>query len=108
VAGRIAIDNLSVSLRVSGALVGQRFAYDRKGGPRHLRSDMYKIKEARFLAPEIKLFRMIDPRLARRRRPGQFVIVRIRDHGERIPLTIADSEAVGNMNLAFRDRYFYR
>jgi len=69
---------------------------------------MYKIKEARFLAPEIKLFRMIDPRLARRRRPGQFVIVRIRDHGERIPLTIADSEAVGNMNLAFRDRYFYR
>jgi len=92
VAGRIAIDNLSVSLRVSGALVGQRFAYDRKGGPRHLRSDMYKIKEARFLAPEIKLFRMIDPRLARRRRLGQFVIVRIRDHGERIPLTIADSD----------------
>jgi len=54
---------------------------------------MFPIVEARFLAPEIKLFRVQAPRVARRRLPGQFVIVRLHEHGERIPLTIADSSA---------------
>ncbi len=53
---------------------------------------MFEIKEARFLAPEIKLFRIAAPRVARKRKAGQFVIVRIHEHGERIPLTIADSD----------------
>ncbi|MCA9263200.1 MAG: sulfide/dihydroorotate dehydrogenase-like FAD/NAD-binding protein [Planctomycetales bacterium] len=52
---------------------------------------MYPIQEARFLAPDIKLFRITAPRIARRRQAGQFVIVRVHEHGERIPLTIADS-----------------
>ena len=52
---------------------------------------MYLIKEARFLAPDIKLFRIEAPRIARKRQAGQFVIVRVHDNGERIPLTIADS-----------------
>ena len=54
---------------------------------------MYPILEARFLAPEIKYFRVGAPRIARRRRAGQFVIVRVTDGGERIPLTIADGDA---------------
>ncbi|MEM8864609.1 MAG: sulfide/dihydroorotate dehydrogenase-like FAD/NAD-binding protein [Planctomycetota bacterium] len=54
---------------------------------------MFAITEARFLAPEIKLLRIEAPRIARRRLAGQFVIVRVHDHGERIPLTIADSDA---------------
>ena len=33
--------------------------------------------------------------MARKRRPGQFVIVRVHEEGERIPLTIADSSAAG-------------
>ena len=53
---------------------------------------MFPIKEATFLAPDVKLFRIAAPRIARRRQAGQFVIVRIHDHGERIPLTIADSD----------------
>lgn len=53
---------------------------------------MFPIKEARFLAPDVKLFRIEAPRIARRRKAGQFVIVRIHEHGERIPLTIADSD----------------
>ena len=53
---------------------------------------MFAIKEARKLAPGIKLFRIEAPRIARKRQAGQFVIVRIHDHGERIPLTIADSD----------------
>jgi ferredoxin--NADP+ reductase len=53
---------------------------------------MFKIMEARFLAPEVKLFRIESPRVARKRKAGQFVIVRIDEYGERIPLTIADSD----------------
>lgn len=54
---------------------------------------MYLIKEARFLAPDIKLFRISAPRIARKRQAGQFVIVRVHENGERIPLTIAASDS---------------
>jgi ferredoxin/flavodoxin---NADP+ reductase len=53
---------------------------------------MFEITEARFLAPDIKLLRIDAPRIARKRKAGQFVIVRVHEHGERIPLTIADSD----------------
>ncbi len=52
---------------------------------------MNKIVEARFLAPEIKLFRIVAPKIAEKRKPGQFVVVRVDEYGERIPLTISDS-----------------
>jgi len=57
------------------------------------RSLMYLIREARFLAPDVKLFRIEAPRVARKRRAGQFVILRVHEEGERIPITIADSDA---------------
>jgi ferredoxin--NADP+ reductase len=50
------------------------------------------ILEARFIAPEVKYFRIDAPKIARKRRAGQFVILRASDDGERIPLTIADSD----------------
>jgi len=53
---------------------------------------MFQIVEAGFLAPEIKRFVIEAPRVARKRRAGQFVIVRVYAHGERIPLTIADGD----------------
>lgn len=53
---------------------------------------MYKIVEAGFLAENIKRFVIEAPRIAKKRKAGQFVIIRIDDHGERIPLTIADSD----------------
>ena len=52
---------------------------------------MYDIVEARPLARGIKLFVINAPRIARKQKPGQFVIVRLDDCGERIPLTIADA-----------------
>ncbi len=52
---------------------------------------MYRIVEARFLAENIKLFEIEAPRIAKKRKAGQFVIIRLDEHGERIPLTIADS-----------------
>ncbi len=53
---------------------------------------MYQITEARFLAQDIKLFKIKSPKIAEKRKAGQFVIIRIAEHGERIPLTIADSD----------------
>jgi glutamate synthase (NADPH/NADH) small chain len=51
-----------------------------------------KIIEAKFIAPDIKWFRVFAPVIARKRKPGQFVIIRVSDRGERIPLTIVDSD----------------
>jgi ferredoxin--NADP+ reductase len=53
---------------------------------------MFPILEAHFLAPDVKLFRIQAPRVARKRRAGQFVILRVHETGERIPITIADSD----------------
>ncbi len=53
---------------------------------------MFEILEARFVAPDVKLFRIHAPRVAGKRRAGQFVILRIHERGERIPITIADSD----------------
>ena len=51
---------------------------------------MYKILYKRELASGIWEMRIEAPRVARAALPGQFVIVRADEHGERIPLTIAD------------------
>ena len=45
---------------------------------------------AKFIAPDIKRFIIEAPLIARKGRPGQFVIVRISETGERIPLTLVD------------------
>lgn len=55
---------------------------------------MYKIADARFLAENVKLFEIEAPRIAKKRQAGQFVIIRVEEHGERIPLTIADSDPI--------------
>lgn len=54
---------------------------------------MYRITEAALLAPDVKRICIEAPEIARKQRAGQFVIVRVHAHGERIPLTIADSDA---------------
>ncbi|RPJ47454.1 MAG: sulfide/dihydroorotate dehydrogenase-like FAD/NAD-binding protein, partial [Candidatus Latescibacterota bacterium] len=53
---------------------------------------MHRIFEARFLAPTIKYFRIEAPKVAAKRKAGQFVILRVTPDGERIPLTIADAD----------------
>ncbi|MGA2005829.1 MAG: sulfide/dihydroorotate dehydrogenase-like FAD/NAD-binding protein [Terriglobales bacterium] len=61
---------------------------------------MFKIINAQFIAPGIKRFVIEAPRIARKQRPGQFVIVRVNERGERIPLTIERSDAEkGTVNL---------
>ena len=60
---------------------------------------MFPIVESRPLAPDVRLFRIVAPRIARKREPGQFVIVRLHADGERIPLTIADSDREAGTEL---------
>ncbi len=54
---------------------------------------MFPILEKRCLAPGIWLMKVGAPRVARAALPGQFVIVRADECGERVPLTIADFDA---------------
>jgi ferredoxin--NADP+ reductase len=61
---------------------------------------MYRIVEARDVGFKIRQFVIEAPRIARKQRPGQFVILRLRDRGERIPLTIKSSDpAAGTVTI---------
>ncbi|MGB7602973.1 MAG: sulfide/dihydroorotate dehydrogenase-like FAD/NAD-binding protein [Candidatus Sulfotelmatobacter sp.] len=53
---------------------------------------MFKIIDAEFLAPGIKRFVLEAPRISRKQKPGQFVILRVYEEGERIPITIESSD----------------
>jgi ferredoxin/flavodoxin---NADP+ reductase len=54
---------------------------------------MFRILDAKQLASDVKWFKIDAPLVAKHREPGQFVILRLSETGERIPLTIADSDA---------------
>ncbi len=51
---------------------------------------MYKILLREDLVPNIHLFKVEAPEVAKKAQPGQFVVIRIDEKGERIPLTVAD------------------
>ena len=50
----------------------------------------YKIVRKKVLNPQIFLMEVDAPLIARKAEPGQFIILRIDDHGERVPFTIND------------------
>jgi ferredoxin--NADP+ reductase len=65
---------------------------------------MARILETRRLTPVTKLFRLEAPLIAASARPGQFVMLRVRDGGERIPITIADYDrAAGTLTLVVQE-----
>jgi ferredoxin/flavodoxin---NADP+ reductase len=53
---------------------------------------MFKIKGAEMIAPGIKRFVIEAPRIAKKHQAGQFLILRLDEHGERIPLTIESAD----------------
>jgi ferredoxin--NADP+ reductase len=53
---------------------------------------LYKIVTKQELVPNINLFEFSAKEVAAKTKPGQFVILRIDEDGERIPLTIADAD----------------
>ncbi len=54
---------------------------------------MFLIRKAEWLAPQVRRIEVEASRVAAHHRPGHFVIVRVCEGGERIPLTIASSDA---------------
>ncbi|MFV9567001.1 sulfide/dihydroorotate dehydrogenase-like FAD/NAD-binding protein [Thermoanaerobacter mathranii] len=65
---------------------------------------MYKIVRKKVLNPVVKLMDIEAPRVAKSAKPGQFVIIRIYDKGERIPLTIADYDPKkGTVTIVFQE-----
>jgi len=65
---------------------------------------VYKILHKETLSDVNKLMVVAAPIVARKARAGQFVIVRIDEHGERIPLTIADYDREeGTITIIFQE-----
>jgi NAD(P)H-flavin reductase len=65
---------------------------------------VYKIIERQDLADIVHLFKIEAPEVAKKAQPGQFVIVRIDEKGERIPLTFADWDAKeGSVTIVFQE-----
>ena len=64
---------------------------------------MFRIESKDKLSPEVVRMRVSAPRIARRRQPGQFVVVMPNPQSERIPLTICDADALaGTITLIFQ------
>ncbi|APV43449.1 ferredoxin--NADP+ reductase [Dehalogenimonas formicexedens] len=65
---------------------------------------MYSIISTEELVPRVRVYRISAPRIAKKAAAGQFVILRVDDNGERIPLTIADWDVVeGSVSVVFME-----
>lgn len=63
---------------------------------------MAELRATLMLVPNMHLLTVFAPEVARGMRPGQFVIVRAEEEGERIPLSVADwDEAEGTLSMVF-------
>ena len=64
---------------------------------------MYKILKKETVAPQVDAMEVDAPYIARHHQAGNFVVLRIDEKGERIPLTIADSDSKkGTITLLFQ------
>ena len=64
---------------------------------------MFKILQKEYLCPSVVRMVVDAPLVARKAQAGQFVILRVTDDGERIPLTIADYDRVaGTVSIIFQ------
>jgi NAD(P)H-flavin reductase len=65
---------------------------------------MFKILKKEVLADTLKLFEIEAPKVAKKAEAGQFIILRIDEKGERIPLTIADFDReAGTITIIFAE-----
>jgi len=63
-----------------------------------------KIIQKRELGPNVKLMEIEAPLVAKKEKPGQFVVLRVHEDGERIPLTITESNIEkGTITLIFQE-----
>ncbi|MBN2240858.1 MAG: sulfide/dihydroorotate dehydrogenase-like FAD/NAD-binding protein [Dehalococcoidales bacterium] len=65
---------------------------------------MYKIVVRQDLTPNIHLFEIEAPEVAKKAQAGQFVIIRVDENGERIPVTVADwNREKGTVTVVFME-----
>ena len=65
---------------------------------------MFRIVRKEVLSPAVKLLEIEAPYVARKAEPGQFIMLRINEEGERIPLTIADYDREkGTVTIIFQE-----
>jgi len=65
---------------------------------------MYQILAREDLTPEIHLLEIAAPEVARKAQAGQFIVIRVDEKGERIPLTIADwNREKGTVSVVFME-----
>ena len=64
---------------------------------------MYRIIKKKKLNSSVTLMKIDAPLVAKKAEPGQFVILRVNDEGERVPLTIADfNREEGSITIIFQ------
>lgn len=64
---------------------------------------MYKITSKKVLNPTVTQMEILSPLIAQKAKPGQFIILRVDDEGERIPLTVAGTNAeAGTVKIIFQ------
>lgn len=64
---------------------------------------MYKIVKKEQLNPTVTLMEVLAPAVAKKAQAGQFIILRVNENGERIPLTIADyNREKGTITIIFQ------
>lgn len=64
---------------------------------------MYRIEKKEVLGPAVVRMVVSAPLIARKAEPGQFIILRVNENGERIPLTIADFDReIGTVTIIFQ------
>ena len=67
-------------------------------------SSLNEIINKKELAKSTKLIEINNPLIARKAKPGQFIILRVHNDGERIPLTISDYDAnKGTITIIFQE-----
>ena len=64
---------------------------------------MYRIVRKESLRPIVTLYEIEAPLVAKKAQPGQFIILRVSEDGERIPLTVAGCDSVeGTVKIIFQ------
>lgn len=64
---------------------------------------MFEIKHRKLLNDSTVLMKVYAPKIASKAKPGQFIILRVDEHSERIPLTIAEADTdTGEITIIFQ------
>ena len=101
---RYDIINFITLSRLCRMPAGRRFIRNDSGPPERKEADsMYRIAYKKDLNEQVTLMKIEAPLIAKKARPGQFIIFRASEDGERVPLTIADYDRkAGTVTIIFQ------